>query len=181
MERTSVTFTRRLALAVVFSLLLSTVAWAQSGAMQKNKSGKNEQAKGEPAVAAPKADSEDAVTMVEFAGQSVAIDRKTGKLRQPTPEEARALAKGLKQLLNRSADGLKMKVQADGTKTLDLQGRFLSLAVAQRNQDGTVSEQCVTTGEEVKALQASQPEGAAKGTERSIGAQESMRRSQEVK
>ena len=42
MEKAIGAFTRRLALAVVFSMLLSTVAWAQSGATQKGKSGKNE-------------------------------------------------------------------------------------------------------------------------------------------
>lgn len=42
MEKTIGAFTRRLALAVVFSMLLSTAAWAQSGATQKGKSGKGE-------------------------------------------------------------------------------------------------------------------------------------------
>jgi len=42
METTIGAFTRRLALAVVFSLLLGTMAFAQSGAVGKGKSGKNE-------------------------------------------------------------------------------------------------------------------------------------------
>ena len=42
MEKTIGAFTRRLAMAVVFSLLLGTTAFAQSGAVQKGKSGKNE-------------------------------------------------------------------------------------------------------------------------------------------
>jgi len=42
METTIGAFTRRLALAVVFSLLLGTTAFAQSGAVGKGKSGKNE-------------------------------------------------------------------------------------------------------------------------------------------
>ncbi|MCI0402112.1 MAG: hypothetical protein L0212_01130 [Acidobacteria bacterium] len=153
-------------------MLLSTAALAQDGTAQKGKPGKNE-------LQQP-TDSQDVVTRVEFAGQSVAIDRKTGKLRQPTPEEARALAKGLKQLLNRSADGLKMKVHADGTKTLDLESRYMSLAVAKRNPDGTVSERCVTSEEEAKEMLASPP-GAAKAAEKSSSAGQGSRRSQEVR
>ncbi len=173
MEKAIGTFTRALTGVVVLGLLLSTAALAQDGAAQKGKPDKKELQ--QPTL------SQDVVTRVEFAGQSVAIDRKTGKLRQPTPEEARALAKGLKQLLNRSAVGLKMKVHPDGTKTLDLEGRYMSLAVAKRNPDGTVSEQCVTTAEEVRVLQSSQREGAAKAAEKSGPAGQSSRRSQEVR
>ena len=107
-----------------------------------------------PATAAVDDGSESLVV----AGQTVAFDRKTGKLRQPTPEEAKALAAGVKAMLNRSTEGLKVVHHPNGTQSVDLQGRFQSLAVARANPDGTVSEKCVTNIDEARSfLGASKP------------------------
>jgi hypothetical protein len=91
-------------------------------------------------------------TRVQVAGQTVAIDRATGRLRQPTPEERKALAAGLKAMLNHSTEGLAVVRRANGTRSVDLQGRFHSIAVAQVNSDGRVSEKCVTSRREAEAL-----------------------------
>ena len=40
------------------------------------------------------------------AGQTVVLDRQTGQSRPLTPEEARRLAEGIKQLVNQSSEGL---------------------------------------------------------------------------
>ena len=40
------------------------------------------------------------------AGQTVVLDRQTGQTRPLTPEEARRLAEGIKQLVNQSSEGL---------------------------------------------------------------------------
>jgi hypothetical protein len=82
----------------------------------------------------------------------VAIDRATGKLRPPTAAEKKALAAGLKNMLNRSTEGLTVVQRANGAKSVDLQGRFQAIAVAKVNADGKVAEQCVTSQREAEEL-----------------------------
>lgn len=91
-------------------------------------------------------------TYVPFVGQAAAIDRHTGKLRPPTPEEARQLAKGLKTFLNRSDQGLTIVTHPNGAQSVDLQGRFQSVTLAKINRDGSTSEKCVTSMREVRAF-----------------------------
>lgn len=88
---------------------------------------------------------------VTVAGQQVAIDAKTGKLRQPTPEESRQLAEAMKRYINHSAAGLTAVQHSNGMKSVNLQGRFQSAAVATRNADGSISEHCVTSQKEAEA------------------------------
>lgn len=85
-----------------------------------------------------------------FAGQSVAIDRQTGKLRPPTPDEARQLGAALKNYLNRSGQGLTVKTHPNGVQSVDLQGRFQSVSLAKVNADGSTSEKCVTNMQEAQ-------------------------------
>lgn len=89
--------------------------------------------------------------IVTVAGQQVAIDAQTGKLRQPTPEEARKLAEGMKAYLNRSTVGLTVREHPNGMKSVNLQGRFQSIAIAQREPDGKITQRCVTSQQEAKA------------------------------
>src|ERR1041385_724634 len=72
----------------------------------------------------------DHYTNVPFAGQSVAVDPQTGKLRPPTPEAARQWGLALKKYLNRSSQGLIVKTHPNGTQSVDLQGRFQSVSLA---------------------------------------------------
>lgn len=88
--------------------------------------------------------------IVTVAGQQVAIDAQTGRLRQPTPEEARKLAEGMKAYLNRSAVGLTVREHPNGMKSVNLQGRFQSIAIAQRGSDGNITQRCVTSQQEAK-------------------------------
>lgn len=94
----------------------------------------------------------DGYTYVPFAGQSIAIDRKTGKLRPPTPTEARKLAEGLKKFLSRSDQGLTIVTHRSGAQSVDLQGRFQSVTLAKINHDGSTSEKCVTSMREARAF-----------------------------
>jgi hypothetical protein len=96
-------------------------------------------------AAAKSSATDDGYAAVQVAGQQVAIDRATGKLRQPTPQEAKALAAGLMKFLNRSSAGLTAVQHPNGATSMDLQGRYLSVSVAKVNPDGTVSEKCVTS------------------------------------
>jgi hypothetical protein len=77
------------------------------------------------------------------AGQTVVLDRQTGQTRPLTPEEARTLAEGIKQLVNPTTDGLVEVQHANGMVSMDLQGHFQNVTLAKREADGTISQACV--------------------------------------
>lgn len=106
-------------------LLLAGTAWGQ-----------------EASNASPKPTDKDTMTVV-VAGQQVAIDRQTGKLRQPSPEESRALAEALKESFSRSVAGLDVFHYPDGSVSILVDGRFESASLAKVNSDGSVSTACV--------------------------------------
>lgn len=58
-------------------------------------------------------------------------------------EEAEQRAAALKELANQSTAGLKKVKQPDGTVSMDLQGHFQNVAVARRNEDGSISQSCI--------------------------------------
>ena len=64
-----------------------------------------------------------------------------------TQQEAQKVAQGIKQLVNKSTEGLVSVQHADGTVSMDLQGRFQNVAVARKNADGTITQACVDTPE----------------------------------
>lgn len=80
---------------------------------------------------------------VKVAGQDVDVDSQTGKMKELTPEEARKLAAGLKQMVNQSTEGLVQVQHADGSVSMDLEGRFQNVTVARVNEDGSVTQSCV--------------------------------------
>jgi hypothetical protein len=77
------------------------------------------------------------------AGQTVVLDRQTGQTRPLTPEEARRLAEGIKELVSQSTEGLVQIHRADGSVSMDLQGRFQNVMLAKKEADGTISQACV--------------------------------------
>ena len=80
---------------------------------------------------------------VQVAGQEVEVDSQTGQIRELTPEEARKLAAGLKELANQSTEGLEQVQHADGSVSMDLKGRFQNVTVARVNDDGSVTTSCI--------------------------------------
>jgi hypothetical protein len=96
-------------------------------------------------------------------GQTVVKDRQTGKVRQLTPEEASRLAEGIKQLVNQSTEGLVAISHADGSVSMDLQGRFQNVLLAKREDDGTITQTCVDNVDSAAAFFEIDPElvGAA--------------------
>lgn len=80
---------------------------------------------------------------VKVAGQEVQVNSQTGQIKELTPDEARKLAEGLKQMVNRSTEGLVQVAHADGSVSTDLEGRFQNVAVARVNNDRTVTQSCV--------------------------------------
>jgi hypothetical protein len=77
------------------------------------------------------------------AGMVVVVDRTTGGTRALTAEEAQNLAQGIEQLVNQSTDGLVQVRRADGSVSMDLQGRFQNVMLAKKEDDGTISQACV--------------------------------------
>jgi len=76
-------------------------------------------------------------------GGQIPLDPQTGQVRPLTQEEAQKMADGIKQLVNQSTDGLQSVRHADGSVSVDLQGRFQNIAVAKRNEDGKLTQSCV--------------------------------------
>ena len=83
-----------------------------------------------------------AVDRVGGAGLRVFLDLRTGRVRAPTPEEARALVesggRGVEFL-----EPLEIVVHPDGTRSVDLKGAFSSRVVARRSPDGSVRTLCL--------------------------------------
>lgn len=79
---------------------------------------------------------------VKLAGQELPVDAK-GQIRPLTPDEAKQMADRLKNMLNRSTEGLVQEKKADGSISMDLQDRFQHVTIARVNADGTVTTACV--------------------------------------
>ncbi len=65
------------------------------------------------------------------------------QIRPLTQQEAEQMAAGLKELVNQSTEGLTQVHHADGSVSMDLKGRFQSVALAKRSDDGNVAQSCV--------------------------------------
>ena len=85
-------------------------------------------------------------------GAPVQLDPQTGQIRPLTQEEAQKLAADLKQLVNQSTDGLQSVRHADGSVTMDLQGRFQNIAVAKRDENGQLIQSCIDNPESAAAF-----------------------------
>lgn len=75
----------------------------------------------------------------------VAIDPATGAIRPLTEEERKAVAERISvdALLNRSHEGLVVERRPDGSKFVNLQGRFMHALVLTRMPDGRLVAECV--------------------------------------
>lgn len=85
-------------------------------------------------------------------GVMAAIDPATGKLRQPTAAESKALAAGIESLLKSSASTLQAKQTADGTMSVDLGTSFLNISIAQVGPDGAIQQICVDNAAQGSSL-----------------------------
>lgn len=85
-------------------------------------------------------------------GMMAAIDPATGKLRQPTAAESKALAAGIESMLKSSASSLQAKQTADGTMSVDLGTSFLNISIAQVGPDGSIQQICVDNAADANAL-----------------------------
>jgi len=103
------------------------------------------QTKTQPTAATPSKTDSPAASSAQ-----VAVDPVTHQLRQPTAEEARALASQMKA--TRSAKSLKAVKHSNGSKSVALSDQFMETMVARVNADGTVSQACVETPAEAEAF-----------------------------
>jgi hypothetical protein len=105
-------------------------------------------------------------TRTYVAERNITIDAKTGRLRKPTPEETKELVDSLRSLTNRSSKGLTAVTRPDGTRQVNLQGRFGNAVIARPNPDGTMETRCVTTFEEAAEFLGLRPETASEAAAR---------------
>jgi hypothetical protein len=76
-------------------------------------------------------------------GMVIAIDPETGRLVPPSREQLLALTSREQNALSRSLDGLLQVRHADGSVSVDLQGRFQEFAVARMGRDGKPVLHCL--------------------------------------
>jgi hypothetical protein len=94
-----------------------------------------------------------AVKKGQGAGNGVmaAIDA-SGKLRQPTAAESKALAAGVESMFKSAPSSLQAKQTADGTMSVDLGTSFLNISIAQVGPNGTIQQICVDNAADANAL-----------------------------
>ena len=80
-----------------------------------------------------------------IATRPIAIDPQTGSPRLPTPQETQELVASLVEMTNRSSDDLQVTTHSNGTKAVNIDGRFQSVMLARPNENGTFEMRCVFT------------------------------------
>lgn len=75
------------------------------------------------------------------------------QLTRVAPQHLEAAQRGLAQRLSRSSHGLKVHVAHDGSRRVDLEGRFSHVLIANQDETGKAQVMCAGSPEEVaKAL-----------------------------
>jgi len=91
------------------------------------------------------------------SGMMVAIDPATGKIRQPTAAESKALVAGIQEMTKASAVQPELKQFSDGTMSVDLSSSFLNISMAQVQPDGSIREVCVDSAADANAVLTAAP------------------------
>lgn len=73
------------------------------------------------------------------------VDPLTGKLRQPTSKEFKALSEQMTKMFAAAPTSVTVTEYADGTISADLGEAFMNMTLIRINPDGTSSETCVET------------------------------------
>ena len=89
----------------------------------------------------PAAESDDITVTV--AGQRIAIDPKTGRMRQPTPAEAREISEQL-QRMYLPVEPPVAQLRADGSLMAELPEEMMEVMIYTVNPDGTPGLHCVS-------------------------------------
>lgn len=135
---------RRLILITLAAILV--VAFGAVTVISRHQSEKSTVSAADYVRVSKQRDSSNFVT-VKVAGREVQVNPQTGQIKPLSPQEAQQLAEGLRVMLNRSSEGLDQVRHADGSVTVDLQGRFQNVTVARVNDDGSVTRSCIDNPE----------------------------------
>jgi hypothetical protein len=87
---------------------------------------------------------------VAVAGKKLQVNALAMQQGPLTQEQAQQIADALKD--NQSTDGLVQVRHADGTVSLDLDGRFQNVILAKKNDDGSISQACVDNSKAASAF-----------------------------
>jgi hypothetical protein len=101
-------------------------------------------------VQAAPAKAEGNFVTVEVGGKKLRVNAQTLQQGPLTQEQSQQIADALEG--NKSTAGLVEVQHADGTVSMDLQGRFQNVTVAKKNDDGSVSAACVDTPEAARSF-----------------------------
>ena len=102
---------------------------------------RHESESGAAPKSAPAAETGKNLVTIEVAGKKLQVDARTLQQGPLTQDQAQQIADALKD--NKSTDGLAQIRQANGSLSMDLQGRFQDVVIAKKNDDGSVSQACV--------------------------------------
>src|SRR4051794_7664076 len=86
------------------------------------------------------------------ATKPIVLDQATKQVRMPTASELDSMVAQISNLTSRSSDGLQGRTLANGTKQVNLQGRFQEVLIARASADGTMETRCVSSMEEAAAF-----------------------------
>jgi len=95
---------------------------------------------------------------VTLAGRKIRIDRTTGKLRELSPQEARALVSTLTTMTTRTEQAAE---KPSGATLVQMTG-FDHVLVGRPNADGTVDVVCVSSLDEAVAFLSQEPKAGSK-------------------
>jgi hypothetical protein len=85
-------------------------------------------------------------------GVQVTIDPATGRVQQPTPEQAEAMAVALRRMLSRETEGHDATPMPDGGVMVSLDETFQEVAMATVDLRGRVRLHCVNDAERAMAI-----------------------------
>jgi hypothetical protein len=80
---------------------------------------------------------------VNADGVRVYLDPTTGKIKQPTRDEIRALDQAIASLPSHELKNIQATQYSDGTVSVSLQGAYLNYALVRVNANGSLSQACV--------------------------------------
>jgi len=126
------------AAVVIFAIAATAISLQTSKA--ENAKGEQAEANSSRANAVPLRSGQDGQTFTQ------------SQIRPLTQQEAQQLAEGIKKLVNQSTEGLKQVRHADGSVSMDLEGRFQNIALAKKTDDGHVTQSCVDNLESAAAF-----------------------------
>jgi hypothetical protein len=95
---------------------------------------------------------------VSLAGKKIRVDRATGKLRELSPQEARALVSTLTAMTTRT----EQTAEQPGGAALVRMAGFDHVLVGRPNEDGTTDVVCVSTLDDAVNFLSQQPTSTAK-------------------